>query len=176
MKTLFALIILLLFVLNLHSQIIISDNIHNNTELIDSLARYCARDLGIDTAHIEICFNSTDFDKYNNGEYATVRTTDNKLFVINLQNNLGVQKIKRVIIHEMFHVYQFVKKELAIRSYCVYYKGTTYTNDSDYLKREYEIAAFKYTHDFQKAHKTELNSMIKILKTKKQWKNLQAYW
>jgi hypothetical protein len=61
-------------------------------------------------------------------------------FLVELDTYMSKEDYVTVLLHELFHILQFVKEELKIKSCKKYYKGEC-VEDLEYLHQPHEIAA-----------------------------------
>jgi len=64
-------------------------------------------------------------------------------FLIELDTHMDKKTYATVLLHEMFHIFQFVKEELKLKSCKRYYKGEC-VEDLEYLEQPHEIQAHYY--------------------------------
>jgi len=64
-------------------------------------------------------------------------------FLIELDTYLDKKTYVTVLLHEMYHILQFVKEELKLKSCKRYYKGEC-VEDLEYLEQPHEIQAHYY--------------------------------
>lgn len=63
-------------------------------------------------------------------------------FLIEVQSRLNEKDYLTTLCHEMWHVYQFVKGDLKIKSSKTYYKGVS-MEDIDYSEQPFELEAYQ---------------------------------
>ncbi len=66
-----------------------------------------------------------------------------RTFLIELDTHMDKKTYIRTLLHELYHVLQWVKGELKLKSSKKYYKGEC-VEDLDYWKQPHEIFAFWY--------------------------------
>jgi hypothetical protein len=64
-------------------------------------------------------------------------------FLIEIDTHLDKETYTRVLIHELYHVMQFVKEELKIKSCKKYFRGEC-MDDLEYWQQSHEIFAYWY--------------------------------
>lgn len=144
------------------AQVVVRNNTGSNDTIYNKVCDFVCRELGIED--IEVIISPIAFDKgiyWTEGGMASIHRFDQRTYGINLLQSPNKVTLVKLLIHELYHVKQIIDKRLWISEKANWFEGTLYTSRSDYYERPYEIEAEKFARDFYKAHKKEIQSLIK---------------
>jgi len=157
-------VIILTFVLSTdnQAQVVVRNNTGRNDTIYNKVCGYVCRELGIED--IEVIISPIAFDKgiyWTEGGMASIHRFDQRTYGINLLQSPNEVTLVKLLIHELYHVKQIIDKRLWISEKANWFDGTLYTSRSDYYERPYEVEAEKFTREFYKANKKNLQLIIK---------------